>query len=112
MRFLLALVGFALLTGSSLAVVDTHQDADATALHAAQAVQPQAHWTVLRESLQPWANDVSRRDVRFTGGAGPAWVVELVAPGDSTWANYSAVVVINAFTGKISGASVLATNPG
>lgn len=107
---LIGVVAVALLAWEALALINTHEKAVGTALHEAQSVQPRAHWSVMRESLEPWANDVDRGGVRLSDGTGPAWVVELSAPGDSTWTHYSAVVVINAVTGRISGASVLGSN--
>ena len=46
----------------------------------------------------------------MTGGSGPAWVLELSAPGDSKFSNYSAVVVVSVLSGSMSAASVLATS--
>lgn len=48
--------------------------------------------------------------MQTTGGAGPAWVIELSAPPDSKWKSYTGMVVINAVTGKMWSGDVLASN--
>jgi hypothetical protein len=85
------------------------RSASAIALSWASSYQPQAQWSVVRQSFEPWAGDVERGTVRQTGGAWPAWVIELNAPSDSKFARYSAVITLNAITGQVSGASVLAS---
>jgi hypothetical protein len=90
--------------------INVDRTADATALQYAASVQPQAHWTVVRHTFEPWANRVTRGEMQTTGGAGPAWVVELSAPPDSRWKSYSGMVVINAVIGMMWSGSVLASN--
>ena len=107
---IVALVALAVAIGLSLDFVASNRSADGSAMSEAAAHQPQAHWSVVRRTFDPWANDVTSGQMRFTGGAWPAWVIELTAPGDVKWKSYSAVVVVNAFSGAVSGASVSATN--
>lgn len=95
--------------GLSLDFVATNRSADGSAISEAATYQPQAHWSIVRRTFDPWSNDVTSGQTRLTGGAWPAWVIELTAPGDSR-KGYSAVVVVNAFTGAASGVSVSATD--
>jgi hypothetical protein len=100
-------------TVTALAIADAGvvgSGADQKALSQAAMYQPQAHWSVARTSLEPWASNVVRGQARCSGGFGPAWVVELTAPGDSRWKNYEAMVVINALTGSVVNVDVLASN--
>jgi hypothetical protein len=83
---------------------------DHNAVSQAAVYQPQAHWRVIDRSLEPWANDIVRGQARYSGGSGPAWVVELAAPGDSRYLRYSGMVVINAITGKVENINVLASS--
>jgi hypothetical protein len=108
-RLVAGTVVAALVIGLGIDLVATDLGADGTALRAARSAQPQAGWSITKRTFEPWADVVSRGTVRFTGGSGPAWVLQLSAPSDSQWANYSAVVVVNAVTGSVAGASVLAT---
>jgi hypothetical protein len=105
--FVLAVV-FSALVALGLYVVDN--GASAVAIHYAASTQPSAGSTVTRQTFEPWSNDVSRGTFRVTGGSGPAWVVELTAPGDESWHHYSAVVVISAVTGEQEAGSVVASN--
>ena len=109
-RSIVGLVALALLTGLSLQLIGVDRNAGTAALTEARSFQPQGHWSVVRQSFEPWANDVRRGPYRYTGGGGPAWVIELTAPSDATWRNYTAVVVVSAVDGGVSGASVLASN--
>ena len=84
------------------AVANTGRDADAKALAAAHALLPQAQWAVAGDSFDPWGSEADYRSLRLTNVAGPSWVVELTAPGDSTARGYEAAVVINAFTGDVT----------
>jgi hypothetical protein len=84
------------------AISNTGQDADAKALAAARGLMPQAHWTVASDSFDLWGNEVDYGSLQLTNVAGPSWVVELTAPGDSTATGYQAAVVINAFTGDVT----------
>jgi hypothetical protein len=94
------LVGILIVAGA--AVANTGHDADAKALAAARGLMPQAHWTVAGDSFDPWGSEVDYGSLQLTSVAGPSWVVELTAPGDSTTAGYQAAVVINAFTGDVT----------
>ena len=107
-RRVAGIVVLALVAGLGIDFIYQEQRADAVALHEANSAQPQVHWSVTQRSFEPWASLVSRGTVRFTGGSGPAWVVELSAPGDSKFDGYRSVVVVNALTGGMSAASVLA----
>lgn len=101
-------VVFSALVALRFLVVD--EGASAAAVHYATSAQPSARWVVTRQTLEPWASDVSRGTFRVTGGGGPAWVVELTAPGDESWHHFSAVVVISAVTGEQQAGSVVASN--
>ncbi len=83
---------------------------DHQALSQAAVYQPQAHWKVTDTSLEPWANDIVRGPARYSGGSGPAWVVELAAPGDDRYLHYTGLVVISAITGRVVNVNVLASN--
>jgi hypothetical protein len=100
----------ALIVGAGLIGATIERNADATAIHFAASYQPQAHWRVVGHTFEPWANSVARGNYRFSGGKGPAWVIELTAPSDSKWNTYNAVVVINAATGAIDAGDALASN--
>jgi hypothetical protein len=110
LRFLRGIVALALLAGLGLELVNNDRGADAVALHETSSVQPRAHWSITRRTFEPWASVISRGSVRMTSGSGPAWVLELSAPGDSKYQSYNAVVVVSAITGGMSAASVLASN--
>ncbi len=99
----------ALIIGALLNSAYVERHVDSTALSFAASHQPQAKWTVVGHTFDPWANSVIRGNHRFSGGIGPAWVIELTAPWDSKWTNYSSVVVVNAATGGIDAGDVLAT---
>lgn len=105
-----ALVIVALLVAQAIMSINIDRTAGATAIHYGASVLPNAHWKVVRQTFEPWASDVQRGGFRSTGGMGPAWVVELSAPADSTWKGYSSVVVINALTGATQSASAGASN--
>ena len=107
-RVLAGIIALVLVAGVEF--INNDRGADAVALHEVNSVQPQAHWSIIRRTFEPWASDVSRGSFRTTGGAGPAWVLELSAPSDSKWMNYSAVVVVSAVSGRVSAASVGASN--
>jgi hypothetical protein len=98
-----------LLLGLGWQLFTVDRSASGTALRWAISYQPQARWSVVRQSLEPWASDVKRGTFRRSGGAWPAWVIELSAPSDSKFATYSAVITLNAITGQVFGASVLAS---
>jgi len=100
----------ALLVAQAIGSINVEQTAGSTAVRYASSVFPEAHWTVVRQTFEPWASDVQRGTYRATGGVGPAWVVELSAPADSTWRSYSSVVVINALTGVTQSADALGSN--
>jgi hypothetical protein len=106
-RLFAGIVVLALVACLGIDFIYQAQRADAVALHEANSVQPQVHWSVTQRSFEPWASVVSRGNVRLTGGSGPAWVVELSAPGDSRFDGYRSVVVVSAVTGGMSSASVL-----
>jgi hypothetical protein len=110
LRFLGGIVALVLMAGLGLDLANNDRGADAVALHETSSAQPGAHWSITRRTFEPWASAVSRGSVRMTGGSGPAWVLELSAPGDSKFQNYNAVVVVSAITGSMSAASVLASN--
>lgn len=103
----LVVVLFAALAVNSINIDRT---ADATALRYAASVQPQAHWTVVRHTFEPWTNRVTKGNLQTTGGVGPAWVIELSAPPDSRWKSYTGVVVINAVIGDMWSGSLSASN--
>ena len=105
-RFLGGIIAVALVAGAAVQFVSSDRGADAVALHEANSVQPQANWSIIRRSFEPWASVVSRGSFRTTGGSGPAWVLELSAPGDSRFNSYSAVVVVSAVSGRMSAAGV------
>lgn len=84
--------------------INIDRTAGATAMRYASSIFPNAHWTVVSQTFEPWSNDVRRGSFRATGGMGPAWVVELSAPADATWKGYDSVVVINALTGFMQSA--------
>jgi hypothetical protein len=109
-RFLAGIMASALVVGVAVEFMNNDRGADAVALHEVNSVQPHAHWSIVRRSFEPWASVVSRGTYRMTGGSGPAWVLELSAPGDSKFSNYSAVVVVSVLSGSMSAASVLATS--
>lgn len=109
-RFLASIMASALVVGVAVGFMNSDRGADAVALHEVNSVQPQAHWSIVRRSFELWASVVSRGSYRMTGGSGPAWVLELSAPGDSKFNNYSAVVVVSAVSGSMSATSVLATS--
>ena len=94
------LAGVVIAAGAAIA--NTEHGAGAKALGAAHALMPQADWTVASESFDPWGSEVDFGSVHLTNVAGPSWVVELTAPGDSTAAGYRGAVVINAFTGDVT----------
>ena len=83
---------------------------DDLALAQVRSGQPQAHWNVTHKWFVAWSSDIETGTMRFTGGSGPAWVVELSAPADRKWRHYTAVVVIDPFFGHVSAASVAASN--
>lgn len=99
------LVGLALAAG--VAIANTGSTADAVALAQASSLLPEAHWKVAERYLDFWGSEVDYGHVQLTNVAGPSWVVELTAPGDSNASGFEAAVVISAFTGDItdSGAS-------
>jgi hypothetical protein len=109
-RVLAGIIASAVVAGLAVAFINNDRGADAVALHKVNLVQPQAHWSIIRRSFEPWASVVSRGSYRLTGGSGPAWVLELSAPGDSKFNNYGALVVVSAVNGSVSAASVLATS--
>jgi hypothetical protein len=109
-RLAAGIIALALVVGAAVEFINNDRGADGVALHEVNSVQPQAHWSIIRRSFEPWASDVSRGSFRTTGGAGPGWVLELSAPGDSEYANYSAVVVVSAVNGRMSAAGVGASN--
>ncbi len=104
------IVVLALLVAQAIGSINIDRSAGATATHYASSVFPNAHWTVVRQTFEPWSSDVQRGSFRATGGMGPAWVVELSAPADSTWKGYNSVVVINALTGVTQSASAGGSN--
>jgi len=104
------LVALAFIAGLGIEFVNNDRGADAVALREASSAQPQAHWSIVRRTFELWASDVSRGNFRTTGGSGPAWVLELTAPGDSRGSSYRAVVVVSAISGKMSAAGVGGNN--
>lgn len=100
----------ALLVGQTAVSIYVGRTAGATALQYSSSVFPNAQWTVVRQTLEPWSSDIQRGNLRATGGIGPAWVVELSAPADSTWKGYDSVVVINALTGTMRAGGVGGSN--
>ena len=100
----------ALLAGASVDAVVSDQRANDIALAQARSAQPQALWQVTRKSFVPWASDIQSGAVRVTGGSGPAWVVELSAPGDSAWKHYTALVVVSAVDARVSAAQAAGSN--
>jgi hypothetical protein len=109
-RLLAGIMASAVVVGVAVGFINNDRGADTVALHEVNSVRPQAHWSIIRRSFEPWASVVSRGSYRMTGGSGPAWVLELSAPGDSKFNNYSAVVVVSAISGSMSAASVLASS--
>ncbi len=107
---LLGVLIVALFLALAVDSINVNRTADATALQYAHSVQPQAHWTVVRHTFEPWANRVTRGNLQTTGGAGPAWVIELSAPPDSKGKSYTGMVVINAVIGDMWSGSVLVSN--
>lgn len=93
------IVILALLVAQAVSSINAQQTAGSTAKQYASSVFPNAHWTVVRQTFEPWSGDVRRANFRATGGIGPAWVVELSAPADQTWQRYQSVVVVSALTG-------------
>jgi hypothetical protein len=110
MRRVLAVLVLALFLGLVVDAINVDRTADATALQYAASVEPQAHWTVVRHTFEPWANRVTRGNLQTTGGFGPTWVIELSAPPDSRWKSYSGMVMINAIVGNMWSGNVLASN--
>jgi len=104
------IVILALLVAQAIGSINVEQTAGSTAKRYASSVFPNAHWTVVRQTFEPWSSDVRRGSYRVTGGIGPAWVVELSAPADSSWRSYASVVVINALTGVTQSADALGSN--
>jgi hypothetical protein len=111
MRILVATLVVGLAAALALGPVNADKTADATALNFAISRQPQAHWHVAKRTFEPWASNVVRGSYRVSGLSGPAWVVELNAPGDASWQTYQSVVVVSAATGAIMAGDVLGTNP-
>ena len=100
----------ALLAVASVDAVVSDQRANDIALAQARSAQPQARWQVTRKSFVPWASDIQSGAMRVTGGSGPAWVVELSAPGDSTWKHYTALVVVSAVGASVSAGQASSSN--
>jgi hypothetical protein len=100
-RLVAGIMASAVVVGVAVGFINNDRGADAVALHEVNSVRPQAHWSIIRRSFEPWASVVSRGSYRMTGGSGPAWVLELSAPGDSKFNNYSAVVVVSAISGSM-----------
>ncbi len=109
-RCLVGIIALALIAGVAVEFINNDRGADAVALREASLLQPPAHWSVLRRSFEPWATDVTKGSVRIRGSSGPVWVLELSAPGDSSWQSYRALVVVSAVTGSMSASDVLANN--
>src|SRR5260370_27853595 len=110
MGILVAILVVGAAAALALGPVNADNTADATALSFAMSRQPQANWHVGQRTFEPWASDVARFSYRVSGLSGPAWIVELNAPSDSSWKGYSSVVVISAATGAIMAGDVLTTN--
>ena len=106
----LVVVALALALAVTFETSRTESTAANTAVAQAMSAQPQARWFVDHQTFELWANDVARGSMRLSGGSGPAWIVELAAPADSTWSTYRAVVIVNALTGAVSGSEVVAAN--
>jgi hypothetical protein len=96
----------------ALGLVGTGNRADDVALSAARADFPAPKWSVAKRVFVPWASDIRARSLRFTGGSGPAWAIEVTAPPDSRWRRYSGLIVIDAWSGRVVGASVAGSNEG
>src|SRR5260370_38544679 len=69
--------------------INVNRTSDATALQYAHSVQPQAHWTAVRHTFEPWWNRGTRGNLQTTGWPGPAWVIEWSAPPDSMGQSYT-----------------------
>lgn len=110
MARLLAVLVLVLFLALAVDSINVDRTADATALHYAASVQPQAHWTVVRHTFEPWTNRVTRGNLQTAGGVGPAWVIELSAPPDSKWKSYIGLVVINAVIGNMWSGSLSVSN--
>ena len=104
----LAMVVLAVLLGIDIGINATR--VDDTAFSQVRSDQPQAQWTLVKKSFVLSSSDVEYGTMRIRGGHGPAWVVELSAPGDQRWNHYIAVVEIDPFDGRVSAASVSAYN--
>lgn len=106
-----ALVGLAVIGAAGADALATAVGRDAVAVAAATRQVP-ARWVVRSATFSPWASDVRSGGYRFRGGAGPAWVIELAAPGDRRWHRYTALVVVDAITGEVQTASAAGLGDG
>ena len=107
----LAIAVFVAITGVATDATVTAARRDSVAVAAVSREMP-AQWTIRHVAFSLWASDVRSSGFRFIGGAGPAWVIELAAPGDSRWQRYSGFVVVDAVTGDVHAASASGLNDG